>query len=368
MLVYNSFFLISYLISLIGEHSKKKSKTLIFICGFLAIMIPSLLAGFRAYGVGTDTHSYIQNVFDICLHSNTITDAVSLVKQVSNIEVLYTTMNYIISRFFDSVNVVYFISEVLILSFSYLACYKNKEYIGSYSFSYLIFLMLFFNKSLNMCRQSIAISIILYASTFIFEKKCIKYFVFCLLASGFHFSAICMIMLYPLIYFVNNGSISKMKKIFVIILIICGLFFYENLIVLGVNYQLLDSHYLNYLNSGGGIIMIEYIFILITCFLIFALKVHQKNFIISNYSYLLFMSSIIYLIGLKSDYAYRISYYLMYFIIFCIPAILLKFKSNNRIFIKMFCIVIIFIYTYVYYQVYGLDETVPYRIVEGFTI
>ena len=72
-----------------------------------------------------------------------------------------------------------------------------------------------------------------------------------------------------------------------------------------------------------------------------------------------------YCTGFYSSYAWRIGYYFIYLLIFLIPQIKLKIVFNKiRMSIVIPIILILMIYSYVYYDFYKFDETIPYHIIE----
>ena len=154
--------------------------------------------------------------------SKTFSEALSKTNYYLNVETLYVFINYLSSKISSSVNLVYFITEFITLLFVYFSCYGVKKICNDYNFcslSYFLFLILFFNKSLNLCRQSIAIAIILYAIKYIYQKKPIKYILFCILASGFHSSSLIMIILYFYINYINRSKNKILKNLIIIILL-----------------------------------------------------------------------------------------------------------------------------------------------------
>lgn len=96
---------------------------------------------------------------------------------------------------------------------------------------YILLLVLtrhYFN-SLNIARQAIASMIALYSLKYINDKKTIKYFIFIILASQIHMSAI----IYLPLYFILSKDISKKKNLFLLILLspvllMLAIFFIKN--------------------------------------------------------------------------------------------------------------------------------------------
>ena len=80
-----------------------------------------------------------------------------------------------------------------------------KRYEGQIStgLGFFIYLLLFYNTSLNVVRQGIAIPIILYSFKFIDDRKPVSYLLFVLIAGSFHISSIVVLPFYYLFHLSN---------------------------------------------------------------------------------------------------------------------------------------------------------------------
>lgn len=368
MVIYFLVFIISVFFSVLASkcfENGNKNEGRFF--SLIAILIPSIMAGLRASSVGTDTAKYVNNTFYAANLSSNIFDALNNMAHI-NVEIPYKILNYVVSVFTDNVNWIYFILSFITLLFTYLACYDNRSEKGNYSLAYFSFLLLFFNRSLNLCRQSIAIAIILYSFKYVMDKKFTKCIFWCIIGCCFHNTAIMLILLYFLINFFT-GKASNKKKFLVLI---GALFFvsqYQNIFLFLINdLKLLDKRYLfyvtDYADLGTNMIIIELLFILVLniVFYLYKSRLSKIDIKFDCYLFLLMLSFIIYLTGFYANYAFRISYYFYPFVIFMISDLVEYFKGQKQKTLSFVLILtVLFSYSYLYYEYNKFDETVPYK-------
>ena len=368
MLFYLIIYFISSIFCAIGSNCFKINKKNIGIFfSIIAILIPCIISGFRIKTIGTDTSKYVASTFDAALHGTGYKEAFKYMDNVANVEYLYKLINYIISRITNNVNWIYFSISLITTTFVYLACYNNRTQSGNYSISYFAFLVLFFNRSFNLSRQSLSIAIILYASKYIFEKDLRKYVFFCIIASGFHSTSIFFTLLYFIVNYIIKGKAKTIKKVFLVLTTLLFVLQYQNILLFIINEMgILDRRYLfyviDYTNKGTNILLIELLFIGFLIITTFIFRKNIQNEKIKIYSLFIVLSFIIYLIGIYASYAFRLSYYLYAFCIFVIQYLTEIYKQkNDRIIVTIIACTILCFYSYLYYDVYKFDQTVPYK-------
>ena len=109
-------------------------------------------------------------------------------------------------------------TSIIQFVFTILACkrFGVKPVMGLFFF----FLFTFFDLSLNIARQYAAVCILLYGYTFLqYEgKERLKFFLYVILAAGFHITSV----VFAFLYFVNFLRVEKIKPIILItVLVIC---------------------------------------------------------------------------------------------------------------------------------------------------
>ena len=160
----------------------------------------ALLAGLR-YDVGTDHLGYL--------------DAYTT-GEVDR----YEPIVKFITLSFGSMNihpVLYFSLLALLQIVFFYAAFKEERYIFPY-LAVFLFTNGLFGSWMNTIRQDIAICIWIFSLQFILDKKFIKYAICCVIAAGFHKSAIMMIVFYPL--FLNGRTYFHKPKIQLIVFVI----------------------------------------------------------------------------------------------------------------------------------------------------
>lgn len=360
MVIYLIIFFISAISSWIGERFlKSKKKKNFFLFSFIAILLPSALAGYRALGVGTDTKVYIEPLFKLAFNYNSFIEFYNSIY----FEPLYMAITYLVSKFTTDVNVLYFILQFIIMIFSYLACFNLKK--ENYTMPYLMFLLLYYNKSLNMCRQTIAIVIILFATKYMIENKPIKYFLWIVIAYGFHKTALIGLPLYFVYYMINIRKNERIiNKVFILSAVVFVLLIYRNLMMFLVSNNFLDARYLYYVKESNSNVIIEEIIlriIILFISLIFYKRITKINELNETIIYFLILDIFIYFVGFYANYAQRIAYYFGYYNIFIIPELYKMFKSRKDKTVIYFLILItISAYSFYYYGIRKYDETVPY--------
>ncbi|WP_336046130.1 EpsG family protein [Solibacillus ferritrahens] len=149
-----------------------------WMLSFLSLWIP---LGFRGYGI--DHEAYVNMYYNI---RNTYSWFP---------EPLYALLNYVISVTLSNFIYIYLISSFISLFFIYLA-FANRLGKNSLYISVMILSISYYFYMYGLVRMFIAVGIVMYAHKFIEERKPFKYIIWCIVASGFHYSALIMIPLY----------------------------------------------------------------------------------------------------------------------------------------------------------------------------
>ena len=195
-------YIIALILLFIGSFFLKK-KTV----AYLGICVLVVLALFRDASVGIDTINYVTYTPDLDY------------KGLSQIQVLYYFI-YDLLPVFGSRVVITTLTFITFL-FLLLSC-KRFNINPGYAFFFFV-LFDFYNLSLNIMRQYAAISILLYAYSFIIEKTKKKYlfFVYVLIASTLHTSSLFFIW----VYFLKFIDLTKIQKP-VLVILVAGVFLF----------------------------------------------------------------------------------------------------------------------------------------------
>lgn len=233
-------------IYLLKENKYDKRKGYIFLA--LSMVIPCLLAGLRAVGVGADTVGYLKNDFNL-INSNNFTDTL----KKSNEEIGFISLVFLADKIFNNINWVMFVIEFVILLFVYKYAFDKKN-IKEATSIIAIYMILCYGESLCTMRQHISLAILLYSTNCLNDKKYGKCLILWILAILFHATSIIYILIYILLFENNNIKISKLKRnvIFFAIIAIVTYFtvFLKQNILLAVKLKVISERYLFYVNSN----------------------------------------------------------------------------------------------------------------------
>ena len=322
----------------------------------IAIIIPCFFAAVRDSTIGTDVLVYSDRLFNTALKYGSIIDYLNRV----DVELLFGTVTFISSHFFNRV-FYYFILQFLVIFpiYKFLFQENTKKYAWVGIMIYLFWLYPF---SLNIMRQSISISIMLYNYKNIKEKKLIRYLFLCLIAFGFHFTALLGLLFYPLNKITTIKKAKKslqnemrkpvrlMKKINKLLIVLTVLFV-----------TVIGSQIIEYFTSTSGLYTDQLLFkssgnieimnALIMVFMIGIAYIYKSSED-ENVNYLLFLiiiGSILYQLKSSFSQMYRFSAYFTNFLIFLYPMILNSQKNNRKRMMIIFFVLCISCINFSYY-------------------
>jgi len=173
-----------------------------YIYFVLVIFLPVFVSTIR-YNVGTDYVSYRSHYYHWSKFS--FLDVLKLSNEPLSY-ILHPLARYLFGHEWGY----FLLSSTIIMTFVTITVFYYKNEI-SVPLAIFIYYMLFWSFSLNGIRQMMAISIILYAYRYIFERKPLKYILFVSIASGFHTSALICIFFYLLSF--RPSKISSLKRV-----------------------------------------------------------------------------------------------------------------------------------------------------------
>lgn len=367
-MIYLIMFGVSSVLFYLGMKSRNSISRKLFF--FSAILAPSILAGCRDYSIGTDVLVYGNPWFEIATKAKGFEWYVDYATN-SDIGALYAVMNYVVARFTQDPHWFYFVLSFLSTLFVFLAVYEYREDINV-PFAMFVYYCFFYNQSLNLLRQTMALVVLLWGIKFIRNQQWIRYGIIVVIAMQFHVTAIMGVVM-PVIYIISN---SKLKKIWNCLLIVGCLVVmagFPTILNLLIQKGILSSRFSFYIleqQRGGGIarVFLFCIPILIQLFLCNKYRIEKTaewNFLSLCTIILALMS----LLAFRMTYIIRQAYYFdMYMVIF-IPMMARKLKITDRSLSQKYyinytyVINVLYLITYwvIIYAVRGSGETYPYK-------
>lgn len=351
-----------------GTSDSMKSKK-INIWVILAILIPSILAGARDISVGTDTFTYGVPFFTYALQRS-----FESYMATAGGDPLWLILVYGLSRLTTDVFWELFLIEFVIMFFTYKAL---KQFdLGKYTWiGFLVFHMMFYSFTLNLMRQFVSLSVLLYSFKYIREHKWKRYFLICFVLFFIQKTSVIASFLYP-IYHLTTGNYEDkfMRKsrfpysrfLFKCIIIVCAcmvVVFSGELIVYVSNLFGAFTSQVQYITESRTIVWrnLVYMLPLLALMLIFGKGLAKRNPDFGFFTLLLVVYIILWQLQGISRESYRIGFYFGYYIIISVPMLIKGIKKrDNRV--ALFCLILILMSAFYvdYFVVHLYNETYPY--------
>lgn len=217
-----------------------------FIAGsILAVLPPILIAGLRDSTVGSDMELYIVPVFNGIASNGQ--NLIEFIDSYPDMEIGYLFVNYVIAQLTDQPFFLLICIHILIIIPLYITAMKWREHLSPVLFMF-IFYMIFYQESLSIVRQSIALSFSMLAFTLFMEKRYIRYCLYMTVAFLFHQTAV-VALSFPLVYFmVDRISIREYYYYYIGVALVIALFFLnlDNILIWMIENDYIDLKFLKY--------------------------------------------------------------------------------------------------------------------------
>ncbi len=341
---FNLFSILFYALALhvLSNKTKLPERSLFCIIIFLQWFV---LAVFRAETVGWDTPTYI-HVFNDLSNRN-------LSEQ--RFEPLYLGLNLLIGEITQN----YLLLFAAIATIAYYgiltAIYRMSAIVW---FSVFLFVAFgFFNFSINILRQTIALSFVMLSFRYIISRDLLKFLGIITIAVMFHYSAL----FFVVTYFLYKIPISLKSYIFfwIVCAFVSFILFpkFGSGLIMSLNYY---SHYLNEGNEGGYGMLAMLTATSIGCLI---LKPVQLNNTTRLWYVMLYIASGLQLISIQFSIFVRVILYWQIGMIFIFPALLSSLqKPANRYIVFSVALAASILYFYMYVTTYSeVNGTTPYK-------
>ncbi|WP_162927121.1 EpsG family protein [Flavobacterium psychrotrophum] len=336
-------------------------------------MAPSALAGFRDTGIGTDTVTYADFIFQRVASSNG--SFIEFLQaygkdEFFGIEFGYALLNYVLSLFSDSVNWLYFFTNFAVIIFVYLTAYDNRKKAQMWMVMAL-YLLLFYNSSLNIMRQSIAVAMALYAFKYIENRQWFKSLLWLVIIYLTHSSGIffaIFLVIYKISFLKNRRASVWLQVLF---LASTSLFFIAFSTVLNLLTVVSDnfSKYDELYSNEGKTVVVKNLILLYVIFLIiiFLLRKYVPKDQLRNtdfYMYLKITGLIFFLTSIISVTTSRVSWYINVLDCIIIPRMLYEFSKKGGRVTELIAIIVVLLALGIWYwniAFLNAAETYPYK-------
>lgn len=367
-MVYFCLFFASAVLFYIAQKIINKSRILFYCISYFSIILLSVLAGCRDLSIGTDVLVYGDSVFSAARFSESFGQGLELVSYSSE-EVFYI-INYISSYFSDNLSLSLFLVMLLQQLFCFHGCVFFKEKVPIWIVM-LMFNLVFYNLSLNLMRQCLAVSFLFLSFEFFLNKSFWKLITCVIFSFYFHKTAFVSGCILLLFYYLTSFD-EKYQKQNVLIVAVLGaicvplfgqiLELLTNAIDVFAKYKAYGGSYKAFA-PGVSTIDVFVRCIVVLCTLFFYRKTEDVEYRYKNFLLMLLVADVSSLIlGVYAHFTTRFSYY---FLIFEIPVF---FAILNSQYITVYTrkilnvsFISLFLFRWWYLNIYfGNNATYPY--------
>ncbi len=236
--------------------NKTNNRKKFYIFSVCSILVMVLLAGLRDYSIGIDTLNYYNKAayWKGAVESTSLIDYLNKYFSFGYSEPLFAILLGVIAKLTGNFTVFLIICHAIILSCVYIGIVRLKEYINPV-FVLILYYLLYFNHSLNMIRQHMAMAIVFVALVDVLNRKQVRYLIFIFLAVLFHNTAVIafgLLVIYWIINY-NKGKLEnigiKHRFLFTVVSLSAVVFLFAPIINFLVDIGALNEKYLYFLNN-----------------------------------------------------------------------------------------------------------------------
>ncbi len=340
-------------ISFLGVFFSKKYRKayVIAIC-----ILMSLIAGLRHSTIGNDTGNYQRIFSEAAVYQGELFER-------TRMEPGYSILNIIFAGTGMGYNAFIFIMALVTnIAISSLIFKKSKYPM----LSFLLFVLFrFFFDEMNIMRQFLSISIVLFGFDYVEQRKFLKYLFVVLLATSIHYSAFFALIL----YFVYRDHFSKNMRIGICCVTLLIMVFLGDLLnMITANLGIYDGYINKYMDSNRVGSILKFILAIGTYLYCRIIYSRHKNEIQNKewYGFLLNISliaSMLSLCSIRISIMDRLIEYFNIFLIISIPNFTALVRTGKK---RLMAIVAIMIISIVYFTVVtafrpNWNKVVPYR-------
>ncbi len=339
----------------------------------IALLLPIVLAAIRSPEIGTDVKFYAIPHFDNALRCKNYADFVRVFDVSLSSEPLYSHTLFAITRITDNYHIALGLYETITIVFVHLGFKRLKKQMNvPIWLGMLIYYLMYFNISLNIIRQSMAVSIVFYATTFLFENKKI-FFIYVFIAFLFHTTGIFGIVFFPMYLMLKKPKkgvkYSDIKKVIVFLcFVLITIVLLDHIVNFLVNIGLVRKNLLNYLSDGSyssHYVSVVSICIYLILFLAYALHlqfIKNRNLEMNFFFIVSILMQIFSFGSLISVYISRICFYFIPFQAFALSSVQTCYKKNSRVIWNILIISYVLITWLVFFVIKNNNSTYPYRV------
>lgn len=374
-------YLISFAVSLLLiAFTEKRRKAYFCFFSIIALLIPCLVAALRAECVGTDILVYVKPMTENAIGSDNFSHywnsswfSVWRDKFVYEHEIGFAALVYIVAKLTGSMGAVLFCIQAVTIVPVFVALAMNRKKAPVW-LGMLMFYLMYYNSTLNMMRQWMAMGILLLAFQLLLNKKYWQTLLCTLVAILFHYSAVIILPIYFIWWFLRlfrkgtlvQGDIKVSTRMVVIIVIgFVGVLALMNVdLLLKLMIRLGFGRFSNYLSGNALSILFGQIILRLPVLGVTVVSWKRFNKSSPHAGFFLTMMILDLLASQLTSiatYAFRISFYFAMFGLLAVPQVYTCQKTPfEKKIVGIGLSAFFLIYWYYTYSYIGAHETIPY--------
>lgn len=352
----------------------------------LAVLPPIIIAGLRDSTVGSDMELYIVPIFNGIASNGQ--NLIEFFDSYPDIERGYLFLNYVIAQLTDQPFVLLLCIHILIIIPLYVTAMKWRKYLSPVLFMF-IFYMIFFQESLSIVRQSIAMSFSMLGLTLFLKPQIdieekidtgVRRYVYsggCLvIAFLFHQTAV-IALSFPIIYFVVDRFSMRQAYAFYIGVALFIVVFFLNLdalLIWLIDSGYIDFKFLKYTSAddtftpvlGASNIIVK---ILTIAYIVYIMIIYKADSLLKFFFVVAVLDMLFSLCALIMQPLDRISLYFrlvscisLPYLIYNFPIIFTDEDTPYTTPVEGFLCVLLFVYWFYVYMLGNYDDTADYQI------
>lgn len=374
-------YLLSFFVSLvIIGFTEKKHKTTFTVAAIVALLIPCMVAALRTDAVGTDIRVYVRPMFENARNTTGFSDywnsswfSVWHYKYVYEHEFGFSFLLYAVTKLTGSMGCVLFAIQAFTVAPVFIALALDRKKAPVWP-GMLVYYLLYYNSTLNMMRQWMAMGMLLLVFQLLRRKKYWGSLALFIVAFSFHYSSLIFLPIAAVWWFLGrfkktrlvqgNFAISA-KTLMVVLIFLLGILVLLNLkLILQLVVKLGLTRFTNYLKGGTLSLMVGQLVLRMPVIFITLLSWKRLRKATDEAPFLLAMLLLDLLaaqIVSIAKYALRISYFFACFGILLVPYLFRYQRSRfEKTVVGLSLTGFYGLYWYYFYVFTGAHETVPY--------
>ena len=357
MIVYICCFAISVLFTYLA--SKNTDRRILFcLYSTIALLFPALIAGCRDTTVGTDTEFYGLPSYNMVVQMGEF----GIIMGVTEWEPIYTILIYLGELIHGTFNAGLFLIAFWCVFFAYVAIYLMRDKL-SMTFAMFVYLIMFYNPSLNIMRQCMAMSVCMVCWVLFYKQKYLLSFFTFFIAFFCHYSSILFFLPILLYWIYNNERFVTNRTLYIMCLLTpFFMLMYSVLLSIAIKIGILSTHFEAYVDSDETSFSKTNVLTYLVFLYIVYICGRRSSVIYKDYYYLLMIAYISFVLMFSSifnQWAYRAGFFFSLLFPLHIP-MMFRELEQDRGRLKLFYILFLSIFWFWDVVINGSNSTYPY--------